>query len=562
MAEDCNGKKCGKGHYVGGGHYVCPHNNLLVLCPTLCEEWCYEKNDKPPSQYMRNSNKKVWWKCRINEEHLWDAKIQNRANGNGCPWCSGKGPSGKLDKSRSLSIKAPHLISSWHPDNPGNPEDYSYGSTKKVKWICEKSHVWEATIAHRSGGTDCPYCSGHKVMFETSLANIRPDLLTEWDLSNIINPEDVTPWSHTEVSWICNKDNSHLWRARVCDRTLGRGCPYCSHQPGYITREDSIITTHPDLIQEWDDSCNPEDYSYGSNEKVRWRCRKKSNHIWEARINHRTRGNGCPFCSHQPGYITREDSIVTTHPHLIEEWDDPHNPQDFSYGSHKKIQWRCKTNPSHSWEAIICDRTKGNGCPRCRHTAGYIIREDSIVTTHPHLIEEWDDPRNPEEYSSGSGERIQWRCKTNPSHSWEAIIGNRTRGNNCPYCCTTGYSKAQIKWLQELEEKEKIIIQHALSPEGEYTIPGVGKVDGYCEETNTVYEFHGDYWHGNPTKYPSDNLHPVTNRKYGDLYNETLQRDEKIRQLGYNLIVKWEGEDPSIKRKVIIKRRIKPKDVQ
>jgi hypothetical protein len=30
-------------------------------------------------------------------------------------------------------------------------------------------------------------------------------------------------------------------------------------------------------------------------------------------------------------------------------------------------------------------------------------------------------------------------------------------------------------------------------------------VDGYDENTNTVYEYLGDYWHGNPEKfYPKD----------------------------------------------------------
>lgn len=38
-------------------------------------------------------------------------------------------------------------------------------------------------------------------------------------------------------------------------------------------------------------------------------------------------------------------------------------------------------------------------------------------------------------------------------------------------------------------------------PNGEYRIEGVGKVDGFCEQTNTVYEYHGDYWHGNPDIY-------------------------------------------------------------
>jgi len=39
---------------------------------------------------------------------------------------------------------------------------------------------------------------------------------------------------------------------------------------------------------------------------------------------------------------------------------------------------------------------------------------------------------------------------------------------------------------------------------GEFTVPGTNfKVDGYCAETNTIYEFHGCFYHGCPTCYTS-----------------------------------------------------------
>jgi len=74
-------------------------------------------------------------------------------------------------------------------------------------------------------------------------------------------------------------------------------------------------------------------------------------------------------------------------------------------------------------------------------------------------------------------------------------------------------------------------------------IPEIGRVDGFCKETNTVYEFHGDFWHGNPNRYPPDEEHPMIRGKtYEDLYEKTLLRDQKIRDLGYNLVVKWETD--------------------
>ena len=61
--------------------------NLLIINQILCEEWNYEKNDKIPEEYCPCSNQKVWWKCsKCN--HEWEAIINSRNNGNGCPECN------------------------------------------------------------------------------------------------------------------------------------------------------------------------------------------------------------------------------------------------------------------------------------------------------------------------------------------------------------------------------------------------------------------------------------------------------------------------------------------
>ena len=69
------------------------------------------------------------------------------------------------------------------------------------------------------------------------------------------------------------------------------------------------------------------------------------------------------------------------------------------------------------------------------------------------------------------------------------------------------------------------------------------QADGYCSETNTVYEFLGDYWHGNPNKYPSNIIHPhmkSIGKTYGDLYEEVIAKLQKIQDTGYNLEYIWE----------------------
>ena len=55
----------------------------------LMKEWNYEKNgDLKPENFMPNSNKKVWWKCK--EGHEWEAVISSRTAGRNCPCGSGR----------------------------------------------------------------------------------------------------------------------------------------------------------------------------------------------------------------------------------------------------------------------------------------------------------------------------------------------------------------------------------------------------------------------------------------------------------------------------------------
>lgn len=101
-----------------------------------------------------------------------------------------------------------------------------------------------------------------------------------------------------------------------------------------------------------------------------------------------------------------------------------------------------------------------------------------------------------------------------------------------------GVSKIANEWLLSQEEQEGPL-------EREYRIPGTGKkwkVDGFNHAKKRVYEFLGDYWHGNPSKYNSDDINPSTCLTYGVMYTETMKRLDYIRELGYEVIYIWECE--------------------
>ncbi len=42
--------------------------------------------------------------------------------------------------------------------------------------------------------------------------------------------------------------------------------------------------------------------------------------------------------------------------------------------------------------------------------------------------------------------------------------------------------------------------------------------------------------------YDRNDINPTTKKTYGELYDKTISREMLIRDLGYNLIVKWEDE--------------------
>lgn len=100
-------------------------------------------------------------------------------------------------------------------------------------------------------------------------------------------------------------------------------------------------------------------------------------------------------------------------------------------------------------------------------------------------------------------------------------------------------SMAETQWLDFSEKQYKlpIIRQHY--------IPGIGKVDGYIPKLRRVFEYHGSYWHGNPWKFPPNEVNKTTKNLYGSLFEKTLLRDIKILCAGYNLSVKWDTPFPN-----------------
>lgn len=67
----------------------------------------------------------------------------------------------RITKNSTLYELAPALVKEWHPSANGvlTPRNVKMNFSKKVWWICPKSHEWQATIKSRMNGDGCPLCA-------------------------------------------------------------------------------------------------------------------------------------------------------------------------------------------------------------------------------------------------------------------------------------------------------------------------------------------------------------------------------------------------------------------
>lgn len=275
-----------------------------------------------------------------------------------------------------------------------SPASLSAGSGRKVWWLCEKGHSWEATANHRHRGTGCPVCANRIVVKgENDLETVNPALAAQWNYekNGTLTPEDVPDGSHRKVWWRCPK--GHEWQAVIASRNRGYGCPCCAGI-AVVTGVTDLATVHPELAEQFDTVKNagilPSEICRASNKKYWWLCEK--GHSWRAAANTRQK-SGCPVCAGKT-VLSGFNDLLTLNPILSGQWDYGKNaikPSDVTLHSGKYAWWICEK--CHSWRAKVSDRQKGHGCPYCGGKKA-ISGENDLATVMPELTAQWDFEKN------------------------------------------------------------------------------------------------------------------------------------------------------------------------
>ncbi len=268
-----------------------------------------------PSDILWASMQRIWWQCAKFGDHVWQATVNRRTDGHGCPYCSNQ----RVSQENNLTVRYPAVANQWHPTRnaPISPNEVIAGSRKLYWWRCFRSakHVWQAPVqlvvrSWRSGTNGCPFCKGNKVTNESCLKAKFPEVAKLWHSSRNapLTTDDIPPHSAKLAWWQCPVVADHIWQAPI-DRVVTRnrkgnsGCPFCSGKK--VSNESSLASKYPEVARLWHPTLNralrPAKVMGGSNKLVWWQCTKSRSHVWQKKINHEVaswkRGkSGCPEC--------------------------------------------------------------------------------------------------------------------------------------------------------------------------------------------------------------------------------------------------------------------------
>lgn len=246
-------------------------------------------------------------------------------------------------------------------------------------------------------------------------------------------------------------------------------------------------------------------------------------------------GRGCSNCGNERNSLSK---LKTLKKFIQQANDFHHNKYDYSIskylGDKKPIEIIC---PIHGLITQLPGNHIKHGCSDCAgnklKTTEEFIKEAVIVHGNKYDYSETI-------YISAVNELIIKCKKHNDYFTQIPRVHTGTGGAGCPKCVGS-ISKKETEWLDLLNINNR---QSKIKYNDEYFF-----VDGmeFRQNEKIVYEFHGNYWHGNPVKYRVDKINERSKKSFGELYQKTLYREQKIRESGYKLVVIWEHEFNALK---------------
>lgn len=409
--------------------------------------------------------------------------------------------------------------------------DYSLAQYKdahaNVKIVCKEHGIFEQSATNHVSGYGCPNASHRSERTKSTIEDfIKRANLTHHNYYDY----KLVVWHGmaAKIDIICPE---HGVFTQIADKHIqGSGCQDYSHRKfDKISKEEFIQRAklvHGDLY----------DYSLSNFhsiiDKVQITCRQHGMY-WQIAADH-CGGHGCQKCGNVYVRTTQEfiDDAILIH--------------GDRYGYHlvKVVSGKLPVS-------IVCHIHGEFQQPPSQHLTGYgciICGVDSKKYSLDEFISLATTKHNGKydyrlvQYINGNT-KVSILC---PNHGqFDQRPAGHLFGYGCPKCAHT-ISKMEMAWLNELSVPEEFR-QSSLVLNGKAL-----KVDAYNPSTNTVYEFYGDYWHGNPKLFDHNKMHPdIKGRTFGEVYERTIHRESQLVEAGYVVVSVWEHDYKQARRKTI-----------
>lgn len=394
--------QCAKQKITEARHKTILENKGGINIPLLLKEWDYGTNGNLlPDQITNGSAKSVHWICSTCG-YKWQAKVSSRAiGGRGCPCCANQVVVAGIN---DLASTHPNLAQEWDYDRNISltPKNVTHGMGKKVYWICPNGHSYQATILHRTSGTNCPICNaGRQTSFAEQaflyyIKKIYPDAISRYkDIFNngmeldIYIPSINTAIEYDGVFWhknnrhreelkyeICQQHGIRLIRIKENDDMDCAGIADCIFHADNLDKKSVLNGLIINFIHELKNET-----IYGGTFPV------ISVNVLRDEFEIRK-------------YMTalKSGSLKELRPDLANEWYYERNgnllPSMFSLGSDQKVWWKCSVC-GNIWKASIGHRVNGTGCNVCyrknnkgkNHVGAKKIFQYSV---DGNFVKEWD----------------------------------------------------------------------------------------------------------------------------------------------------------------------------
>lgn len=254
-------------------------------------------------------------------------------------------------------------------------------------------------------------------------------------------------------------------------------------------------------------------------------------------------GIGCPKC----GFAKSSDSSRKKIEDFIKQSNIVHKNRyrynDINYTNNKtNIKIEC---PIHGFfYQLPQHHINGHGCPKCASKKD--IKSNNIFVEQANRIH---NGKYKYEYPyEGSHKLLKITCLKHGI--FEQTPNSHLKGRGCPGCQVSNSSKLENIWLDLLGiDKKHRNIRMIIDDK-------IYKFDAFIEESNTIYEFYGDFWHGNPKMYKDGDYNLKNNILFSELYKSTIEREKYLISKEYKVVSIWEN-DFIENNKQIINQRIK-----